>query len=495
MVDQAGSSLAAGATGEVSCPLRVNLFGRFEARVHGRPLPHLRTRKGQWLLALLVLRGGAEVEREWLAGLLWPESPTSDGLANLRNSLRDLRQALGTEAARLHAPTPRTLSLDVAGAAIDVLAFDQAIGQGDPASLEDAVAVYRGSLLQGCVEEWAFQERQAREQAYLQALEALADQALSAGDLAGTERYLRRVIAVEPLRETAHRAHMRVLAAGGNYAAALLAYRELRQQLHDQVNAEPDPETRSLFEQLRAQARGRAAAPTAAPASSARVALLYKRHAQPDERLLHLLETGLAQHGYQLFIDRRLTVGEEWARAIEREVRTADAVIPLLSAASIQSEMLAYEVQTAHEAARAQAGRPRLLPVRVDYTASLPQPLAAILGPLQHCQWQSPEDDERVVAELVHALSTPPSSQDALPPWVLEPVGGAVPLESKFYVERTADSEFQTGMARRDGIILVKGARQMGKTSLLSRGLQQARDAGARVLWTRWIASSALWRR
>jgi hypothetical protein len=39
-------------------------------------------------------------------------------------------------------------------------------------------------------------------------------------------------------------------------------------------------------------------------------------------------------------------------------------------------------------------------------------------------------------------------------------------------------------VARRESIVLVKGARQMGKTSLLARGLQEAREAGARVALT-----------
>jgi DNA-binding SARP family transcriptional activator len=470
-------------------PLRVNLFGPLEVQVHGKPLPRLRSRKGQWLLALLVLRGGAEVERSWLAALLWPDSSESQGLANLRISLKDLRRALGPEAARLHVPTPRTLRLDMAGAEIDVPAFDEAIARGDLASLERAVGLYRGPLLQGCVEEWAFQERQAREQAYSQALETLAEGVAAAGDLAAAERSLRRVIAVEPLRETAHRTLMRVLAAGGNYAAALLAYRELRQHLHREVNAEPDPETRALFQELRAEARHRSTAPTpAAPAPDSppppsRVALLYKRNAQPDGRLLDLLEAQLTQHGFQVFIDRHLTIGEEWVKAIEREVWSADAVVPLLSAASIDSEMLTYLVQTAHEAARQQGGKPRLLPVRVNHTA-LPEPLAPFLGPLHSSLWQSPEDNERVVAELIEALSRPLSLPEAVPAWKQEPVWGAVPLDSRFYVERDTDAQFQAAMARQEGIILVKGARQMGKTSLLSRGLRQARDAGARVLWT-----------
>jgi DNA-binding SARP family transcriptional activator len=65
-----------------------------------------------------------------------------------------------------------------------------------------------------------------------------------------------------------------------------------------------------------------------------------------------------------------------------------------------------------------------------------------------------------------------------------EPVGGAVPLGSAFYVARPTDEEFQAALARGDSIVLVKGASQVGKTSLLARGLQQARQAGARVALT-----------
>src|SRR5262249_61260351 len=95
-------------------------------------------------------------------------------------------------------------------------------------------------LLEDCGEEWVFQERQCREQVCLEALEALAAQALRDGDGTTAERYLRRAVAVDPLREGAQRALMQVLAAGGNYAAALLVYRELRVRLHREINAAPD---------------------------------------------------------------------------------------------------------------------------------------------------------------------------------------------------------------------------------------------------------------
>lgn len=60
----------------------------------------------------------------------------------------------------------------------------------------------------------------------------------------------------------------------------------------------------------------------------------------------------------------------------------------------------------------------------------------------------------------------------------------AGPFDSPFYVVRPADAEFAAAIARRESIILVTGPRQVGKTSLLARGLQQAREAGARVIVT-----------
>src|SRR4051812_48976317 len=133
-------------------PLHLRLLGPFDARVNGSPLPPLRSRKGQWLLALLVLRGGREVAREWLAEALWPDG--LEALTSLRQSLADLRRALGTEAGRLQAPTTRALRLDLTDVAVDVVAFDAAIRRGGSAALEEAVALYRGPLLEGCAEAW-----------------------------------------------------------------------------------------------------------------------------------------------------------------------------------------------------------------------------------------------------------------------------------------------------------------------------------------------------
>ena len=221
--------------------------------------------------------------------------------------------------------------------------------------------------------------------------------------------------------------------------------------------------------------------PITVTAPKMKVALLYKRHAQPDEHVLTVLETQLRKHGHEVFIDRHLKIGVEWANEIARQVSTSDAVIPLLSPGSIVSEMFAYEVQIAHEAAQKSKGKPRLLPVRIGFEAPLPDPLAGILNPIQYALWQSEEDDQSLVSELIESLRNPPGTRAISK---LESVGGGVPLDSEYYIVRPTDKRFHDAIIRHDSIVLVKGARQMGKTSLLARGLQKARQQGARVVLT-----------
>lgn len=238
-----------------------------------------------------------------------------------------------------------------------------------------------------------------------------------------------------------------------------------------------------------------------------RVALLYRRHSEIDEQVLQFLEQRLSQKGILVFIDRHLSLGVQWAQEIERQIRTADAVVPLLSAEAADSEMMGFEIEIAHESAQTQHGRPVLLPVRLNYRDPLPEPLASILDPIQYILWQGPEDNESLLEKLLEALRNlpplPPEPAVATPPQAtrlvarpvplparrgvvpgsspIEPIGGAVPLDSSFYIVRPADVELRTALTRRDSVVLIKGARQIGKTSLLARGLKFARDNKAAV--------------
>jgi DNA-binding SARP family transcriptional activator len=99
----------------------------------------LRSRTGRYLLAFLALHHDRPLERDWLAGILWPDSTDRHALRNLRQTLTDLRHALGEEARRFLSPTPRSLRLDLEGAHVDLLEFDRALREGTEASLRDCI--------------------------------------------------------------------------------------------------------------------------------------------------------------------------------------------------------------------------------------------------------------------------------------------------------------------------------------------------------------------
>jgi len=219
-----------------------------------------------------------------------------------------------------------------------------------------------------------------------------------------------------------------------------------------------------------------------APPEGTRAILLYRRNVPLDEQLLRLLEARLLGEGYQVFVDRHLQIGMHWAREIEQRIASADVVIPLLSSASVQSEMLGYEIQLAHEYAQKRGGKPRILPIRINFEQPLPDHISGILDGIQYASWSGPGDDEGLLNDLVAAVRNPGSFAMERPR--LEQVGGAVPLDSRFYVVRSTDQEFLTAICRNDSIVLVKGARQMGKTSLVARGLQLSRQSGDHIILT-----------
>ena len=235
--------------------LTIRLFNTFDVEKNGVPMPRTRTRKEQWLLAVLVLRHHQAVDRAWLAGTLWPASPEAQALNNLRRSLSNLRQVLQGEASRLFAPTPRTVSFDLSGADCDVVEFDAALAKGDVAALESAIALYRGPLLKGHKEDWLLAEREAREQNYVNALETLAAWEKESSNAEKAVRYLRLAVETNPFRETAQRALMEALAQCGDMTSVTLVYRQFRLLLHSELRMEPAPETVALYQQLRNQAR------------------------------------------------------------------------------------------------------------------------------------------------------------------------------------------------------------------------------------------------
>ncbi len=233
--------------------LTIRLFGGMEVQIQGQPLPKLRSRKEYQLLALLTLAQGRARERSALAQKLWPfpDHSVDQAARYLRRSLSEVRRALGTEADRLPIQSDHTLRLDLEGAEVDVVAFDQALKQGNVEALEKAVALYTGPLLLGHTEMWVDEERESYRQHCLRALRMLCSHAQQQNDLPAQIAWLRQAAVLEPTAESIHRALMETHAAHGETAAALLVYQELSRTLHRLCNRTPDPLTTAIFRKIR----------------------------------------------------------------------------------------------------------------------------------------------------------------------------------------------------------------------------------------------------
>jgi hypothetical protein len=100
--------------------------------------------------------------------------------------------------------------------------------------------------------------------------------------------------------------------------------------------------------------------------AAARVFISYKRNTPLDEPLARQLHDAFRQAGHTVFIDQTMKIGVEWAREIERQIVASDYMVILLSEASVNSEMVAMELECAYKAMQ-RTGKARLLPVRVGY--------------------------------------------------------------------------------------------------------------------------------
>lgn len=225
------------------------------------------------------------------------------------------------------------------------------------------------------------------------------------------------------------------------------------------------------------------------------VVILFDRRNEADDSVCQRLEAKLTERGCRVFLDRRPEMDIKWAQEIDRQVQHADIVVPLISRTSINDDMLLALLHAANDARQVGDSKPRISPVRVSYDGPLPERIGYLLSAVPFALWQQPEDEDIVVSFILQSSSvqTPPLEQQpqtysgGVPRNLsedLEAYGGLVPLKSRFYIERDADRPFLAAIAQRHSVVLLKGARQIGKSSLLARGLHMAENTGARVALT-----------
>jgi DNA-binding SARP family transcriptional activator len=87
--------------------------------------------------------------------------------------------------------------------------------------------------------------------------------------------------------------------------------------------------------------------------------------------------------------------------------------------------------------------------------------------------------DAKVLHEIQRLLD---DCSEPAPASAGEHLGGAVPLDSPYYLDRRADGQLVDCVDNSESVVLIKGPRQIGKSSLLARGMARGRSNGALVL-------------
>jgi len=225
--------------------LGIRLFGHVKIEVDGAPF-HLATpRRTLALLTYLVLHRTTAVERDFISYTLWPDDDEGAARTKLRGTLYDLLRVLppstdgwfdvGSDSIRWKAGT------DVE---VDIERFETLAR--DPATLREAVDLYRGDLAEALYDEWIDEPRERLRTLYLTSLDKLAADARRARDFGLAISCAQRILALDPWREDVVRRLISARYDSGDAAGALAEYAGFASRLRAEIGVDPMPETLAL---------------------------------------------------------------------------------------------------------------------------------------------------------------------------------------------------------------------------------------------------------
>ena len=233
--------------------LSLKLLGEFEVRDEAGEALALPTRKTRALLAYLAVNADKPQQRERLMTLLWSDRGEQQARHSLNQALMSIRRLGNAAGVPLLDGDGERVTLRSDAINIDLVRFRAQLDQ-EPA---DAVALCDGPFLDGLsVPDPAFENWLAatRGELHVQACEALDRATDAAAGSDETDRaidFARRLVALDPLREHAHRRLMLLLHNIGDRAGALRQYQACADILKKELQIEPDTATKTLFEEIR----------------------------------------------------------------------------------------------------------------------------------------------------------------------------------------------------------------------------------------------------
>jgi DNA-binding SARP family transcriptional activator len=232
---------------------RLQLLDGFELVRDGMPvaLPM----SAQRLVAFLALHE-RPLLRSHVAGTLWIDSSEDHAHANLRSTLWRLHRCTN---GLIEANGPQLrLSADVAVDLREVEALARcALDSSAPVALDVSPSAFGGDLLPDWYDDWVLLEREHFRQLRLRALDVLCERLTKAGRLGEALEVGLAALVGEPLRESAHRAIIRVHLAEGNIGEAIRQHGFCRELLRSHLGVEPSRQMEELMANVTIRRRSR----------------------------------------------------------------------------------------------------------------------------------------------------------------------------------------------------------------------------------------------
>jgi adenylate cyclase len=237
--------------------IQVQTFGAVELRRDQTEVRSVLSQPKRMALLVHLLLGSPSgfLNRDAVLARFWPDADTDRARNSLRQALHQLRRSLGDDVIENRGDE---IGCRTGTIVCDALEFERAIAAG---RLDEAMQHYRGEFLPAfyvedapAVEAWIEERRGYLRRQAFRVAGALADHEVAGGQLKAAVLWARQAAAIEPYDEESARRLIRLLAQGGEAAAALAAFDEFETRLRAEHDIEPSVETRRLAESIRSDA-------------------------------------------------------------------------------------------------------------------------------------------------------------------------------------------------------------------------------------------------
>jgi DNA-binding SARP family transcriptional activator len=233
--------------------LRLTLLGGFSLVHRDREISV--PLAAQRLVAFLALQTHPLL-RTYVAGTLWPDSTEVGAFASLRSTLWRLGRPglVAVRATASHLRLAETVWVDTREVAATVRRLLDRMAPCRPEDLDPGRLT--GELLADwSADDWLLVERERLRQLCLHGLEAMCERLLALGRHGEAIEAGLAAVRGEPLRESAHRALIRVHLAEDNHWEALRQYRWYERILGDELGIAPSSQITELVSGLRSKGR------------------------------------------------------------------------------------------------------------------------------------------------------------------------------------------------------------------------------------------------